>query len=74
MVNAVHALFTRCESAVLADTSRLTRTSLVNRGRDTKLTFQDGSIIVLKGVKQIGAVLTTPSKMPPIGPDISCHR
>jgi hypothetical protein len=35
---------------------QLTRTRLINRGRDTKLTFGDGSILVLRGVSQIDAV------------------
>jgi hypothetical protein len=74
MVNAVHTLFTPGESAAPADPKQLARTSLVNHGQDTKLTFHDGSIIVLKGVKQIRAVVAAPSKLPPVGADIGRHR
>jgi hypothetical protein len=74
MVNAAHTLFTPGERAAPADPKQLARTSLVNHGQDTKLTFRDGSVIVLKGVKQIGAVLSAPSKLPPVGADIGRHR
>jgi hypothetical protein len=74
MVNAVHSLFTRGERATLADPKQLARTSLINHGHDTKLTFHDGSIIVLKGVRQIGAVLSAPSGPSPVGADIGRHR
>jgi hypothetical protein len=74
MVNALHALFTPGERAALADPKQLARTSLVNHGQDTKLTFHDGSIIVLKGVQKIGAVLSAPSKLSPVGTDIGRHR
>jgi len=75
MVNAAHTIFTPGErAAALADPRQLARTSRVNHGQDTKLTFGDGSIIVLKGVKEIGAVLSAPSKLPPVGANIGRHR
>ena len=47
-------------SAALGDTadllSGLARTRLVNYGQDTKITFDDGSSIVLKGVTHADAV------------------
>jgi hypothetical protein len=55
------------------------RTSLVNCGRDTKITFSDGSTLVLKGVKQVDAVFPTGSASPastptPIGSKIGGNR
>jgi hypothetical protein len=38
------------------DERQLTATMLINRGRDTKLIFGDGSTIVLRGVSEIDAV------------------
>jgi hypothetical protein len=74
MVNAAHSLFIPGEHAAPADPKQLARTSLVNHGRDTELTFRDGSIIVLKGVRQIDAVLAALSDPPPIDADIGRHR
>jgi hypothetical protein len=74
MVNVVHALFTPGERAAQADPEQLARTSLVNHGQDTKLTFRDGSIIVFKGVRRIGVVLSALSDPSPVGADISHHR
>ena len=44
------------EHAPAVDNRQLAGTSLVNHGRDTKLTFSDGSTLVLKGVTRIDAV------------------
>lgn len=33
--------------------------SLVNRGQDTKITLSDGSIILMKGVRQVDAAFFT---------------
>ena len=74
MVNAVHNLFTPGDRTVVADPKQLARASRVNHGQDTKLTFGDGSVIVLKGVRQIGEILAAPSKLPSIGGDIGGHR
>jgi hypothetical protein len=48
------------------DDSQLAYTTLVNRGRDTKLTFCDGSTLVLKGVTRIEAVF-------PLGGAVRSH-
>ena len=74
MVNAVHSLFAPGDRTVVADPKELARASRVNHGQDTKLTFGDGSIIVLKGVKKIGDIVAAPSKLPPVGGDVSRHR
>jgi hypothetical protein len=74
MVNAVHRIFTSGDRAAPADLGQLAQTSLVNDGQDTELTFHDGSIIVFKGVRQIGAVLSALSDPSPIGADIGGHR
>jgi hypothetical protein len=55
MVNADHIFFSPGQAAS-GDARRLSGTSLVNGGRDTKLTFLDGSVIVLKGVSRVEAV------------------
>ena len=48
------------------DDGQLAYTTLVNRGRDTKLTFCDGSTLVLKGVTRIEAVF-------PLGGAVRSH-
>jgi hypothetical protein len=44
------------ERAPAPDSHQLAYTRLVNHGRDTKLTFHDGSVLVVKGVTEIDAV------------------
>lgn len=44
----------------------LTRINLINDGRDTELRLGDGSTIVLKGVKDAGAVFAMPPRHPSI--------
>lgn len=45
------------EKSPLADASASVRADLVNGGQDTRITLRDGSIIVLKGVTRVEAVL-----------------
>ena len=49
---------------------RLASASLVNQGRDTKLTFRDGSTLVLMGVKEVEAVFGSAAERAPIDGDI----
>ena len=44
----------------------LARVNLINDGRDTELHLGDGSTIVLKGVKDAGAVFSMPPHHPSI--------
>jgi hypothetical protein len=74
MVDAAHSLLVPRQYIARSDTRQLDRTSLVNGGQDTKLTFGDGSIIVLKGVTRIGAILSAPSKVSPVGAEIGQNR
>ena len=67
MVNAVPSLSAPGEPAPA-------QASLVNRGRDSMLTFRDGSVIVLKGVRRLDAVFpiddSSRSQLPPVGREI----
>jgi hypothetical protein len=54
----------------LEEDRRLASASLVNHGRDTKLTFSDGSTLVLMGVTEVEAVFGSAAKHPPIDGDI----
>ena len=74
MVDAAHGLLVPREHIARADIRRLDRASLVNSGQDTELIFGDGSIIVLKGVRQIGALFSAPSKPSPVSTDIGQNR
>ena len=64
MVNAVHNL-TPGEPANSAAPRLPVQTSVINYGRDTKLTFHDGSVLVLRGVSRVEAVF------PPDGDPLS---
>jgi len=44
--------------------STAARADLVNSGQDTRITFRDGSTIVLKGVTQIEAVFSAGGAAP----------
>jgi hypothetical protein len=52
------------------DDRRLASARLVNHGRDTKLTFSDGSTLVLMGVKEVEAVFGSAAKRAPVDGDI----
>ncbi len=75
MINGIHRSAAAGDRPTSPDERRLAGRTLVNCGRDTKLTFQDGSTIVLMGVTQLDAVFPTggapsPSQPPPIGGEI----
>jgi len=54
MVNASREFVAIMDTALSA-----ARTSLVNSGQDTEVTFSDGSTLILKGVTQVEAVFAT---------------
>jgi hypothetical protein len=74
MVDTAPSFLVPREYTAAADMRQLDRASVVNSGQDTKLTFCDGSTIVLKGVRQIGAVFSALSEPSPVGADIGQNR
>lgn len=64
MVSAPHPSANREKSAVAGSLGSVAHTDLVNSGRDTRITFSDGSTIVLKGVIQPKEVFAPPAPQP----------